>query len=604
MARKPRTRTDHRLRSNKSCRAPNHWLFFDCETYPVLHQPDIMTHHLRLGVAMYWRRRTGRDTRTYHTFRSPTQFGRIISACLSSRTRLYIVAHNISFDAGVVGLWAILSGLGFAPGKVIIEHGRNVWEFRRPGNSIVVIDTLNYFQASLKQLGESVDCPKSTMPSLADTDDAWERYCRNDVKITYLAIKSWLDFIRVNNLGNFAHTLAGQAFNAFRHRFMACDIYIHARQDVIDLERQSYRGGRVECYQLGDLDVNKAPYYMLDVNSLYPHVMRNNAYPCRLDTYYRRSNLDEYNRRRRGRLSIGRCVLNTPIPWVGVKYKGRLCFPTGTFEAVLCQPEIDYAIAHGYLLDVLEWSAYTPANLFSDYIDHFHRLRLEYKAKGNKVYAYASKLLLNSLYGRFGMRIRPWIDCDDLPPADNVLTWEEHNDNGENRQYRSLEGQAQYRGEYVEGYDSFVAVASFVAAYGRMHLHTLIDRVKPNVYYCDTDSLLVDRIGYNTLEALIDPDRLGALKVERVSHKVVINGCKDYVMDDVVKIKGVSGRAVQTADSTYRQWQSISTLGAMRRGNLNRCEWRLIEKHLSRDYAKGHHDTTTGAISPLILPES
>ena len=94
------------------------------------------------------------------------------------------------------------------------------------------------------------------------------------------------------------------------------------------------------------------------------------------------------------------------------------------------------------------------------------------------------------------------------------------------------------------------------------------------------------------------------LKVERVSHKVVINGCKDYVMDDVVKIKGVSGRAVQTADSTYRQWQSISTLGAMRRGNLNRCEWRLIEKHLSRDYAKGHHDTTTGAISPLILPES
>ncbi|GAI25381.1 unnamed protein product, partial [marine sediment metagenome] len=48
---------------------------------------------------------------------------------------------------------------------------------------------------------------------------------------------------------------------------------------AIDLERASYKGGRVECFFLGELKNDN--YYILDVNSLYPFVMRNNSYPVK-----------------------------------------------------------------------------------------------------------------------------------------------------------------------------------------------------------------------------------------------------------------------------------------------------------------------------------
>ncbi|GAI80077.1 unnamed protein product, partial [marine sediment metagenome] len=53
----------------------------------------------------------------------------------------------------------------------------------------------------------------------------------------------------------------------------------HNNKQAIDLERESYKGGRVECFYLGDL--TNENYYMLDVNSLYPFVMRNNVYPVK-----------------------------------------------------------------------------------------------------------------------------------------------------------------------------------------------------------------------------------------------------------------------------------------------------------------------------------
>ncbi|GAI91252.1 unnamed protein product, partial [marine sediment metagenome] len=45
------------------------------------------------------------------------------------------------------------------------------------------------------------------------------------------------------------------------------------------MERESYKGGRVECFFLGSLENDS--YYMLDVNSLYPFVMRSNPFPVK-----------------------------------------------------------------------------------------------------------------------------------------------------------------------------------------------------------------------------------------------------------------------------------------------------------------------------------
>ncbi|NIQ91320.1 MAG: hypothetical protein GWN93_20850, partial [Deltaproteobacteria bacterium] len=149
--------------------------------------------------------------------------------------------------------------------------------------SIVFIDLMNYFKMSLAKLGESMGYPKLHIDFNTCTTDELARYCRNDVYVMVQAWKKWTAFLRENDLGVWAPTLPAQAFNAFRHRFMSSDIMIHSHQKALDLERDAYHGGRTEVFRHGFF--NTRQYYLLDVNSMYPAMMKHRLFPTALVTY-------------------------------------------------------------------------------------------------------------------------------------------------------------------------------------------------------------------------------------------------------------------------------------------------------------------------------
>jgi len=67
----------------------------------------------------------------------------------------------------------------------------------------------------------------------------------------FMAWKRWIEFCQSEDLGAFGYTIAGQSFNAFRHKFMKEDIYIHNSEKVLELERECYKGGRCEAFFIG-----------------------------------------------------------------------------------------------------------------------------------------------------------------------------------------------------------------------------------------------------------------------------------------------------------------------------------------------------------------
>jgi hypothetical protein len=63
---------------------------------------------------------------------------------------------------------------------------------------------------------------------------------------------------------------------------------------------------------------------------------------------------------------------------------------------------MDNAIKYGYTFEIIQGYQFDKANLFKDYVNKMYNLRMEY-AKGTPMNLIA-KLLMNSLYGKFGMR--------------------------------------------------------------------------------------------------------------------------------------------------------------------------------------------------------
>ncbi|GAI82751.1 unnamed protein product, partial [marine sediment metagenome] len=263
-------RVSHYIKDNKTSSMPSEFIFFDTETSPkVLVNGDI-EQPFKLGVALYWRRRDDRpsDTLEYFRFTRIPDFWAWIDEHVRPKGKLLLIAHNLQFDFMVLGGFSALRVLGYDLTKLITNGKVNVFSYRKDKKVILCLDNMNYFNTSIKSLGESVGLPKLAMAQDGDTLDTWFTYCQRDVDIMYSAWRHWLSFLHDQDLGTFGNTLAGQSFNAYRHRFMTERILVKNNGKATELERSSYRGGWVECFQLGKLP--EQDYFLLDINSMYP----------------------------------------------------------------------------------------------------------------------------------------------------------------------------------------------------------------------------------------------------------------------------------------------------------------------------------------------
>jgi len=465
--------------------------------------------------------------------------------------------------------------------------------------SITFLDTINWFHTSLAKLGDTVGLEKLSMPASDASAQDWEIYCSRDVDVLRLTFETFIRFIKEENFGNFAPTLAKQALNAYRHRFMPFEIQIHTKQSVIDLERLSYCGGRTECFFLGEETTETV--YKLDINSQYPYVMRNGYFPCKLLGIRYWLDEDYFNHLPKNVTFIVDCVVETSVPCIPYRMANHLCFPVGTFRCALCEPEYRLALEEGCAITIKRVIYYESAPLFQQWVDEMYSLRKVYRAQGNEQYQYFCKLLMNSLYGKFGQRTDEWEPIAECDPLDNYVRNYIDMESGEEHNVKAIGGVLFEKRGWKEGFDTLVGIASFVTSYARAYLWKLICRAGiDNVYYCDTDSLFVNGQGLAKLIYRIDESELGYLKVEAKTDYLHIYNLKDYEFGTEIKIKGVSKKAIKLDGHTYlcEQWEHLS--GALRKGHLETVMVHQQQKVLQREYKKGVIQPN-GRVTPFEL---
>lgn len=586
---------------------------------------------LRLGVAHHWTpTRSDRAERLQkHQFRSSSDFWDWCCSKVRRRQRLWVVAHNASYDArildtyrelgsrGYVLVWASIDETPFIlrwqercsvcgrPNPAASEEGK---QEQRPScgecprRTLLFISSTNYAPVRLATLGESIGTPKSPMPPDNASEADWFRYCEQDVTVLREWFTRFLGWLQANNCGNLGMTAASQAWNAYRHAYSDAPLFIHRDPGALELERSAYKGGRCEAYRLGDQ--GKGLWYQLDCNSLYPAVMYREPMPVKLigrrdfvPLHRLPALLDKY-------AVIADVKLVTDQPAFPLTYDGRLVFPVGTFRTTLATPELRLAVKLGAVNHIYGLTYYERQPIFRQFVSHFYRERLKAAAAGDVAGELVGKLLLNALSGKFGQRRTVWRRLAACDPEEVGQERAYLADEDRWTEQRWLGGSYSERQQEGETASSMPSVAAHITSAGRAYLWSLIQIAgASHVLYVDTDSLIVDYWGYVALADQIHPTRLGSLKIEGEAAELEIWGAKNYRFGDKLRRRGIRETAVPAGEGRVRQERWRSTQWGLRHGILDRVVIEQAELATSGPYVKGRV-LGDGSVVPLTFPLS
>jgi DNA polymerase type B, organellar and viral len=618
----------HIITQKKKTVVPSNFIFFDTETYVkgTKHVQGIGDQILWFGWALAYRTEDHKRTRElWCRFSTPEQFFEFVYSRLVDGKPLFVYAHNMGFDLPIVGFFELYRKLGMSIEFWTIDTPPTIFKCRWEGKTVVFVDTLNYWQMPLAALGESVGCSKAPMPKSPKDRKGWDRYCRRDVEVLDKAITKLIAFVQEHRCGSLAMTLASLSMSAYRHRFMKHQIWIHDRVAICELERNAYYGGLVECFRMGRVPAKMV--YNVDITSHYPSVMLN-KFPCKLINVMDRPDIGVIRSLLKTKCVIAEVLLSSRVETFPHRKKKKLRYVRGRFKTYLCGPELQRAIDTNSIFKIRKAAIYDSARLFDQFVKYFWHVRQCYLRKRNGVDSFFAKILLNSLYGKFGQRGVSWMDLTpqlfqhlmsvigvdttkkkydiDKIPIDVQPYWNWTPIGAEEGlRLRNPLNNLQVKLAISEHYESFPAISAYVTAYGRERLLELIRIAgQENVYYCDTDSLFTNTTGLKRLrrKRLIAKNVLGKLKIAGQSKTLIIRGLKDYVFANKEKCKGIRKDAKKIAHNVYEQTRFEGIRSVLRRRGGSFIRVSVIRKKLQRHYDKGLVGAN-GTVRPFTLNE-
>lgn len=454
-----------------------------------------------------------------------------------SKAKETIYFHNLKFDGEFIIYWLFTHGWS----HVIEKSDRTNCSFmtlisdkgafysmelyfkvmKTKQHKIKLLDSLKVLPLSVAEIARAFDLPISKL-EIEYTEDRPVghnltiqeiEYLRNDCEIVARALEQLFrqDLKKMttaaNAMNNYKEIIGRKNFD---HWYPAPDY----DADV----RQSYRGGFTYADpRFTGREVGAG--IVLDVNSLYPSVMYSKPLPYGDPIFFK----GKYKPDSLFCLYVQmiRCNFKLKpgyIPTIQIKMNSAFV-PTEYLidsdgeDVVLCLTSVDvglffehYDVYNCEFLSGWKWKSSTI--LFTDYIDKWYAAKQQATVDGNKPLRTISKLMLNSLYGKFGMNPRTRSKIPLLDKQHDCIRY--------------------VYGEYEERKPIYIPLATFITAWARYTTITAAQSVYDRFMYADTDSLHL--LGTEIPDKLdVDPVRLGAWKHEATFTRAKYIRAKSYI---------------------------------------------------------------------------
>ena len=456
-----------------------------------------------------------------------------IDFCKNPKENYKILFHNLKFDGEYIFSYLLKNGYELIEDKkqkkdnsftCLISDTGQFYSIeiyftckKKKVNKVTIYDSLKLLNFSVDKIAKAFDLP---IRKLKLDYKAYRRighiltkdevdYIRNDVEIMARALKFMFDE------GLDKMTIGSCALQYYKNNCKYFLKYFPVLPYEIDQDiRRSYKGGFT---YLNDIYKGRevGEGLVLDVNSLYPSVLHNDKLPFGEPIFFE----GEYKPDKLYPLYIQTftCIFDIKegkIPSIQLKNnlsfmpneyikssQGQLVTLTLTnidLELFFNQYEVSDIVYHN------GWKFKGIIGLFSEYIDHWTEKKIQAKKDNNKVLYLISKLMLNSLYGKFGLN----------PNTRSKFPYLDHD--GVIRYYLTPLEQRK---------PVYIPIATFVTSYARRKTiltsqaikDFTIDNFNEDYYiYSDTDSIHLRKLPEDLLREFVDIDdyRLGAWKLE------------------------------------------------------------------------------------------
>jgi hypothetical protein len=593
---------------NASEATPTLHCFVDTETLPH-NDPcrnGVKIHRLRVGIACIARKEGSKWTREkWCCFFTAQEFWDWFHPLQRRDRPIWVWAHNWGFDLPIIEFMGqcennYLSVSRDRPhkpnkkgelkpqkpwnGTVVTRDPPTIIQCKHVmGNTVTFIDLLNWLPMSLERVGNLVKHPKLPMPEFSQPDADWVIYCRNDVQILMAGVMSVFKYVRRHNLGMLRWTLASQSLAAYRHRFRQHKIRPHRDPEVTSHERQGYYGGRVELMYLGKVGIAadgitndpavrearldrkpNGPLHEYDVQAMYGHVMATGFLPVQLIDWQPEAQSSDAVIRSLGIDCCATVTITLNAKMYPVRTDDGIIYPVGNFVTTLAGPELAQALNAGIVTKVWRYSRYELQPVLKSFADYLLSVRFAPEGQYSEFDRKVTKLLVNSITGKFGQRQERWQTVPDYIAPEPWKQWVARcADTGKMRRYRSIGYVTQEQIEPQEPRWGFVAVSAWVTSYGRCLLQKMIETAGAgNVIYVATDSLIVTQNGRQNLEfaGMIRDNVPGKLRLLGWANEAEFAGLNWYRLDKYWKRAGVPGRACldRTGQLVWERFDGLS----------------------------------------------
>lgn len=395
--------------------------------------------------------------------------------------------------------------IGFNPYKN--KHGLTKYK-----NYIYFRDSYRILPASLKKLTEAFKVKHKKLDfedyENIGINEETKRYLKNDVIGLYEVIKEYENLL-FSIGGELKLTLASTALDLYQRKFMENDWIFLTYHKYDRMVRKSYFGGRTEVFKKY---MTNGYYY--DVNSLYPSVMKKFPFPIGQPIYIQEYN---YNREDTGIIEIEVNIpKNISIPLLPEHINGMMQYRTGgKIKGIYPSPYLKKLDELGIDFICFDALIFGSEYIFTDYVDTLYKLRLQNKDNALNL---ITKLLLNSLYGKFAQKIKRKNFFAN--PTESELIDKIHDQDIYNYNEKA---DLWYYETTLELNYILPAISSFVTAYAQLELYQYLENF--DVYYCDTDSIF-------TPDKIETSKELGKLKLEAEIREAVFLSQKLYAYID------------------------------------------------------------------------
>lgn len=475
-----------------------------------------------------------------------------------------IYFHNLKFDGSFILDYLLKNGYELSLEKsqklhkgeinpLITEQGQFMcFTFKNKKSKIIKIyDSFKIIPLSIEKIACEMDLPikkgkinytkKREIGYIPSQNEI--EYIHNDTEIAARALKIMIE------QGHEKMTISGCAFEEYKKIVgkkynswfgeweKKCDI------DLDKFIRKAYRGGFCLPNQKYLNKTIKKPVYYYDVNSLYPHVMHSHKLPYGMPVYFKGEyqNIPDYPYYVQ-RIKIDMSVKTDGIPcilWDRNIHASEYIVDTmqqseleNVIELTVTNFDLElikenYKI---YNIEYIDGYAFRiKGGLFTEYVEKHVKAKEKATRDRNKALRLIEKLLMNSLYGKFGqnpIRFRkiPFIDNDGK------------------LKYKISEGEISKKFKYLP-------VAVFITSLARYKIIKDIKKIGvDNWIYSDTDSIF-SFVKFD--QDMVDEVKLGKYKLEHFFKKTKVLGPKSYYGIEpsgksVVKLCGCSPASTKT----------------------------------------------------------